>query len=71
VVQARLYAGRAAPAPLRRHTCAAECGDEPWEDMQVYLRPRGAAWEIVNWRGEVEEDEVPEMPEKFEPAKPQ
>jgi hypothetical protein len=56
---------------LRRRRCAAECGDEPWEDMQVYLRPRGAAWEIVNWRGEVEEDEVPEMPEKFEPAKPQ
>jgi hypothetical protein len=56
---------------LRRRNCAAECGDQPWEDMQVYLRPRGGAWEIVNWRGEVEEDEVPEMPEKFEPPKPQ
>jgi hypothetical protein len=56
---------------LRRRGCAAECGDEIWEDMQVYLRPRGAAWEVVNWRAEVEEDEVPEMPENLKPTAPQ
>jgi hypothetical protein len=56
---------------LRRRSCAAPCGDEPWEDMQVYLRQRGSAWEVVNWRAEVEEDEVPETPEDLKPAKPQ
>lgn len=55
---------------LRRRTCAATC-EGAWEDMQVYLRPRGAAWEVVNWRGEVDQDEPPEVPDAFRPAKPQ
>ena len=54
---------------LRRRSCMPECSDE-WEDMQVYLRPRGASWEIVNWRGDEQED-APEVPENFKPAKPQ
>jgi hypothetical protein len=57
---------------LRRRTCAAACGDESWEDMQVYLRPRGTAWDVVTWRGELEQEGAPEEPENFKAAgKPQ
>jgi hypothetical protein len=51
---------------LRRRGCAADgCKDESWEDMQVYLRPRGAAWEIVAWRGDLEQEGAPEVPDNF------
>lgn len=54
---------------LRRRGCAASgCTDESWEDMQVYLRPRGASWEIVAWRGDLEQESAPEVPENFRPA---
>jgi hypothetical protein len=57
---------------LRRRTCAASvCGDESWEDMQVYLRPHGTAWEVVAWRGELEQEGAPEEPENFKSGKPQ
>jgi hypothetical protein len=55
---------------LRRRACAAECSDEPWEDMQIFLRPNANLWEVAAWRGEVEENEVPEVPETFKPAVP-
>ena len=51
---------------LRRRGCALDgCKDESWEDMQVYLRPRGTAWEIVAWRGDLEQESAPEVPENF------
>jgi hypothetical protein len=54
---------------LRRRGCAAAgCTDESWEDMQVYLRPRGALWEIVAWRGDLEQESAPEVPENFRPT---
>jgi len=54
---------------LRRRGCAAAgCTDESWEDMQVYLRPRGASWEIVAWRGDLEQESAPEVPETFRPT---
>jgi hypothetical protein len=57
---------------LRRRICAAACGDESWEDMQVYLRPHGTAWDVVSWRGEVEQEGAPEEPENFKATgKPQ
>lgn len=55
---------------LRRRACAAECSDAPWEDMQIYLRPNANLWEVVAWRGDVEEHEVPEVPDTFKPAVP-
>ena len=57
---------------LRRRNCAAACGDESWEDMQVYLRPRGTVWDVVTWRGELEQEGAPEEPENFKASgKPQ
>jgi len=56
---------------LRRRNCAATCGDESWEDMQVYLRPHGTAWDVVAWRGELEQEGAPEEPENFKAGKPQ
>ena len=54
---------------LRRRGCRPEgCNDENWEDMQVYLRPRGASWEIVAWRGDLEQESAPEVPESFRPS---
>ena len=51
---------------LRRRGCRPEgCNDENWEDMQVYLRPRGASWEIVAWRGDLEQEGAPEVPDNF------
>jgi hypothetical protein len=50
---------------LRRRGCATgDCGNESWEDMQVYLRPQGEAWAIVAWRG-IEQEGAPEEPENF------
>jgi hypothetical protein len=57
---------------LRRRNCAAACGDESWEDMQVYLRPHGSGWAVVAWRGELEQEGAPEEPENFKATgKPQ
>jgi hypothetical protein len=58
---------------LRRRNCPATCGgDESWEDMQVYLRPHGTAWDVVSWRGETEQEGAPEEPENFKATgKPQ
>lgn len=57
---------------LRRRNCPIEgCASESWEDMQVYLRPRDNAWEIVAWRGS-EQEGAPELPDNFNPpARPQ
>jgi hypothetical protein len=59
---------------LRRRNCpaAAGCAGEPWDDLQVYLRPRGSAWEMVAWRGESEPEGAPEIPDAYRPqAQPQ
>jgi hypothetical protein len=58
---------------LRRRSCAptaANCAAESWDDLQVYLRPRDGAWELVTWRGELESESAPEIPDNFRgPAK--
>lgn len=41
----------------------AACGDEPWEELQVFLRPVDGRWEVVAWRGEIEPDALPEIPD--------
>jgi hypothetical protein len=56
---------------LRRRVCTAACADGTWEDMQIYLQPSGTGWDVVAWRGEVQENEVPEVPDSFRPATPQ
>jgi hypothetical protein len=53
------------------HPSAADCAGETWDDLQVYMRPHGSAWEIVTWRGESEQEGVPELPDSFRPARPQ
>lgn len=54
---------------LRRRSCsptAATCATESWDDLQVYLRPRDGTWELVTWRGELESESAPEIPETFQ-----
>ena len=54
---------------LRRRNCPTTgCGDESWEDLQVYLRPQGGGWEIVAWRSETEPEGAPEIPDAFRPT---
>lgn len=54
---------------LLRRTCPAsqlDCRDESWEGVQVYLRSRGAGWDIVHWRSDAEQDTPPEEPDNFQ-----
>ena len=57
---------------IRRRHCPADaaCGSEAWDDLQVYLRPRGDAWEVVSWRSEAEPEGAPEIPDAFRPQGP-
>jgi hypothetical protein len=55
-----------------RRACPAvnpDCQDEPWDDLQVYLRQRPgvapASWEVVYWRSDSEPDMSPELPDDF------
>jgi hypothetical protein len=55
---------------LRRRSCpppGSACAAEGWDDLQVYLRPRNGLWEIVTFRGELESESAPEIPETFQP----
>lgn len=54
---------------LRRRACpaGANCENETWDDLQVYLRPRDNVWEIVAWRGESEQEGAPEIPDTYRP----
>jgi hypothetical protein len=52
----------------QRRTCQAShdtCGEENWEDLQVYLRPRPgsapALWDVIYWRSESEPDVPQEL----------
>lgn len=50
---------------------AGACGEEPWDAVQVYLRPVDGRWEVVTWRGETEPDDLPEIPDLSRaPARP-
>lgn len=54
---------------LLRRACPAsqaDCGGESWDGMQVYLRNRGAGWEIVHWRSDAEQDTPPQEPDNFQ-----
>jgi hypothetical protein len=54
---------------LRWRSCAptsTTCAAEPWNDLQVYLRPRDGGWDLVTWRGELESESAPEIPEAFQ-----
>ncbi len=58
---------------IQRRGCPLDieaCVEEPWEDFQVVLRPRGQRWEVVIWRVDTEPDSAPELPEKFDPSAP-
>jgi hypothetical protein len=58
---------------IQRRGCPIDgeaCFEEPWEDFQVVLRPRGQRWEVVIWRVDTEPDLAPELPEKLDPAAP-
>ncbi len=55
---------------LGRRVCDSgqpDCRDESWEELQIYLRPAPgtAGFEIVSWRGEIEQDAAPEIPDNF------
>ncbi|HEX6981100.1 MAG TPA: hypothetical protein VF342_17555 [Alphaproteobacteria bacterium] len=53
---------------LQRRMCGTEpdaCESADWYDMQVYLRPTGATWEVVTWRDATERDGAPEIPDAF------
>lgn len=41
------------------------CGDEAWEEMQVFARPRNGQWDIAHWRIEGDSDTPPELPENL------
>ena len=43
----------------------AACEEEEWEELQIYLRPRDARWEVVAWRASAEPDRPAELPEAF------
>jgi hypothetical protein len=54
---------------LLRRACPAaqtDCQDESWDGVQVYLRDRTGAWEIVHWRSDSEQDTPPQEPENFQ-----
>jgi len=54
---------------LRQRSCpppAAACDGESWHDLQVYLRPQGGSWALVTWRGDLETESPPEIPESFQ-----
>lgn len=60
---------------LLRRACPAsqaDCRNENWDGMQVYLRQRGdaPAWEIVHWRGDAEQDTPPQEPDNFQRPNP-
>lgn len=57
---------------LRMRFCpaTASCADEPWEDVQVYLRRQGQAWQIVNWMAPGDPDASPQIPDSFVPRPP-
>jgi hypothetical protein len=62
---------------LLRRSCPAtqaDCGDESWDGVQVYLRNRGGGaaphWEVVHWRSDAEQDVAPQEPENFQEPKP-
>ncbi len=57
---------------ISRRTCPASqanCEDNSWEYVQVYLRPAAGGsspWQVVNWRGDAEDDTAPEIPDAFQ-----
>lgn len=58
---------------MLRRSCPAtqaDCGDESWEGVQVYLRHQrsgaAAGWEVVHWRADSEPDTPPQEPENFQ-----
>jgi hypothetical protein len=57
---------------IRRRHCPGDagCGSEAWDDLQIYLRPRGDLWEVVSWRSEAEPEGAPEIPDAFRPQGP-
>ena len=57
---------------LRMRFCppTGSCADESWEDMQIYLRRQGQAWQIVNWLAPGDPDASPQIPESFVPRPP-
>lgn len=41
------------------------CDDEPWEEMQIIVRPEAGRWSVVVWRSDNEPDTAPEIPEEL------
>ena len=41
------------------------CDDEPWEEMQIVVRPEAGRWSVVVWRSDNEPDTPPELPEEL------
>jgi hypothetical protein len=58
---------------MDRRACPADqagCGDEEWDDLQVYLKPVSeggtTTWDVAAWRSESEPDLAPDIPDAFQ-----
>ncbi len=47
------------------------CEDEPWQEMQIVLRPEAGRWSVVVWRSDNEPDTAPEIPDELRQPAPQ
>lgn len=56
---------------LRQRMCrAADCEDADWDDVQVYAQPVDNGWRIVTWRGDIGQENAPDIPDAFRAKQP-